>query len=124
MSFQNVALKLFKVMKLPDFLKEAPGYTVTFSDNLPIKIFGMQEEYINMVSEVGIVLAKIGSDELLNLLYANQFNDVTPQITLGINPNSRHVVLWTREILNKLREEKEVIQFFERFTNIAMMVQQ
>jgi hypothetical protein len=122
--FNNIIAELLRDMGVSEkgFSDAGNIYTFTINGDVEIKLVGVQEGELNFISRVGNLSGKIRQEVFLTLLTWNQFTfDQTP-ITVGMDPESRDVVLWARQKLSDL-DAPTAIKLFKNFADSASALQ-
>lgn len=121
--FEQLAARLFSTMRLPhDRAASAhAAYTIRIDGNLLIDLIGVQQGAVNLRSVFNTLPANIDNGALLHLLYANQFTFEHPPVSIGIDPGTAAVTVWSRQALRELGDDMQC-RWFERFVMIASAV--
>lgn len=121
--FDKIIVQLFSTLRLPHeaMTSPNPGYTVRIEGKLLIELIGLQQGFINLRSIVGTVPDNIDSGSLLHMLYANQFAFEHPPVSIGVDPDTAAITVWSRQALSELHGDIACL-WFERFTTIASFV--
>lgn len=98
------------------------AYTVGVDDNLQIDLIGLQEGFLNLRAIVGQLPGSSENGLLLRLLQANDFAFEHPPVSIGINPDTASITVWSRQALSELHGDIRC-QWFDRFLRIASAVQ-
>lgn len=99
-----------------------PAYTVSIDDDLRIDLIGLQEGFLNLRAVVGQLPSSSGNGILLRLLQANNFAFEHPPVSIGIDPDTASITVWSRQALSELHNDIRC-QWFDRFIRIASAVQ-
>ena len=122
--FSDVVVRLFASMNIPHD-PSAPiqqGYTICIEDSLNIDLIGLQQGFINLRSVIGTLPNNVENDMLMRLLYANQFAFEHPPVSIGIDPETHAVTVWSRQALAELRNDVRS-DWFDRFIKLTSTVQ-
>jgi hypothetical protein len=99
-----------------------PAYTVSIDDDLWIDLIGLQEGFLNLRAVVGQLPSSSENGILLRLLQANNFAFEHPPVSIGIDPDTASIMVWSRQALSELHNDSRC-QWFDRFIRIASAVQ-
>lgn len=123
--FGAIVARLFSVLGLrsdPEALKHL-GYTIKVDDGLHVDMIGLQEGFVNLRAELGVLPKNFPGDLLLRMLHANQFAFDHPPVSIGIDPEDSGVVIWSRQAVGELRKDIDC-HWFERFMKMASMLRE
>jgi hypothetical protein len=121
--FHHLVTCLLSVIKLASSQVPAQlAYTLKVDDKLQIDLIGLQPGFVNLRAIVGQLPGSTGNDTLLRLLYANAFAFEHPPVSIGIDPDTAHIMVWSRQALAELRDDTRC-QWFDRFIRVASAVQ-
>lgn len=99
------------------------GFTLRVDDELQIDLIGLQEGFLNLRAVVGSLPSdQVENALLLRLLYANDFAFEHPPVSIGIDPQSASIRVWSRQALSELRDDVRCA-WFDRFLGIASTLQ-
>lgn len=122
-NFHQLVTRLLTLMNIPhDRVPSEAAYTIGVDDQLQIDLIGLQEGFINLRAVLGPLPAEDDNDTLLRLLQANTFAFEHPPVSIGVDPATGTVVIWSRQALVELRDDSRC-DWFERFIRIAFAVQ-
>lgn len=123
--FNLLVKRLFALLKVtfdPD-QDIQQGYTLRIGDDLHIDLIGLQPGFINMRAVLGPLPtnANANSDVLLRLLHANNFAFEHPPVSIGIDPDTNGLVVWSRQASSELQHDARCA-WFDRFVELASTV--
>jgi hypothetical protein len=97
------------------------AYTVGVDNDLRIDLIGLQEGFLNLRAVVGQLPNSSENGVLLRLLQANNFAFEHPPVSIGIDPETASITVWSRQALSELNDDIRC-QWFNRFIRIASAV--
>lgn len=123
--FHYAVVRLLAMLNIPDDPATViqQGFTVRVDADLHIDLIGLQEGFINLRSVVGTLPDPTENAMLLRLLYANDFAFEHPPVSIGVNPESGSITVWSRQALAELRNDVRCA-WFDRFLQVASALQQ
>jgi len=121
--FHDVVVRLFASMNMQhdQAATTHQGYTIRVDDTLHIDLIGLQQGFINLRSVIGTLPDKVENDMLLRMLYANNFAFEHPPVSIGIDPDTASVTVWSRQALSELKNDVRC-DWFERFVKLASVI--
>ena len=118
---QAVTRLLIMIDHKHDQWEPQSAYTVGVDDDLRIDLIGLQEGFLNLRAVVGQLPDSRENGVLLRLLQANDFAFEHPPVSIGINPETASITVWSRQALSELHDDIRC-QWFDRFIRIASAV--
>jgi Tir chaperone protein (CesT) family len=105
--FHELMKELLLFMQIKPFSDAAPEvYSFTFENKTEIKICSRQPGTFDMIVKIGVVQNQKAHTVLLNLLSMNRYISDGPCLSIGIDPDSGIVILWSRQSLAALDLER------------------
>jgi hypothetical protein len=122
--FHHIVNEIMRSMGVDQrsFTEAGEVYTFTVNDEIEINMIGVQENAISLLARVGNILNRSDPATLLTLLSCNQFDFADLAIHVGIDPGSRDVVLWSRQVLAGL-DGPTAIRQLRQFMDNAIALQ-
>lgn len=102
--FQRAIADLLKKYQIDVSPTDADGQDVFILsiENLDIYLIGNPRGYLNIACKAGRLSEDIGDETYIPLLAANLFSLEHPALSVGVSPETREVLLSTRQPLSEL----------------------
>jgi hypothetical protein len=98
--FHGLMQQLLQYMKIaPSAESLGEVYSFTFDRKTEVKLFSLTPDALEMHIMLGVLSDQAAPTVMLNLLHLNRYISEGPCMSIGVDPDSRAVTVWSRHSL-------------------------